>query len=754
MGGQLLDLVDARAAAQLQPSMLGLYVELGLHTNSDAVTDKNSQRYLLMKVLRRLWLSPANWAAFVAYAAAANDAADAADAADTADAGGGGAASAAAWFGEFATTLVKENLFLLDDALGRLADVKKREDEKADEASWNAQSDRLKRDREARLESVRRTAKSFLDLGKASLSALLLLTSESKVGAAFTHVPQRARKMAAMLVEFLRRLSGPDTKAIKVANREKLGWHPRRLLSDTMALLLQCVQLSKGFVDDLTASDNYDLSVLEHARKILADHCQAEFAPTKLDQLGALLTTLRAGTDAASSGDGQTVTERAVAAASHAAAAESAAELLKRVDAAYVEEMRPLAYESISMKNDAETAYEHYYKANITDCPAESIARAKMQRLMRELKKLAGGGGGGSGGDGALPISAEAAIYARIDEDRSDVLKVLISGPADLNDRSRETPYALGLFEFHVFIPPDYPSVPPLVNLQTTGDGMVRFNPNLYSDGKVCLSLLGTWHGEGWTVPTAGQPLSGSTILQVLVSIQSIIMVSKPYFNEPGYADEEGTPAGEERSREYNENIRLAAMRFAMRDTLKRPPRGFEDVVRRHFVLNRPLIERQCAAWLHECIKPQNRAAMEKAYTEILALIDQAEGKGDSSGAGEAEATAEGGQAGESAAPMPVPPPPSVAEEEAMAAAAPATAAAPMPPPSAPTLPTSPPAAASSPSQAAFTARVHELFASFVAAGQDRQEAAAKAMQQAQAEQAVGAAPTPGPSASNDVEMA
>jgi hypothetical protein len=26
----------------------------------------------------------------------------------------------------------------------------------------------------------------------------------------------------------------------------------------------------------------------------------------------------------------------------------------------------------------------------------------------------------------------------------------------------------------------------------------VRFNPNLYSDGKVCLSLLGTWSGPGW----------------------------------------------------------------------------------------------------------------------------------------------------------------------------------------------------------------------------------------------------------------
>jgi len=48
-------------------------------------------------------------------------------------------------------------------------------------------------------------------------------------------------------------------------------------------------------------------------------------------------------------------------------------------------------------------------------------------------------------------------------------------------------------------------------------------NPNLYSDGKVCLSLLGTWHGEGWTPPSASS--SGSTLLQVLAPIQSIIMV-------------------------------------------------------------------------------------------------------------------------------------------------------------------------------------------------------------------------------------
>lgn len=35
-----------------------------------------------------------------------------------------------------------------------------------------------------------------------------------------------------------------------------------------------------------------------------------------------------------------------------------------------------------------------------------------------------------------------------------------------------------------------------MVQLVTTGQGTVRFNPNLYQDGKVCLSVLGTWHGH------------------------------------------------------------------------------------------------------------------------------------------------------------------------------------------------------------------------------------------------------------------
>ncbi len=47
-----------------------------------------------------------------------------------------------------------------------------------------------------------------------------------------------------------------------------------------------------------------------------------------------------------------------------------------------------------------------------------------------------------------------------------------------------------------------------------------RLNPNLYEDGKVCVSLLGTWSGKGtetWTL--------NSNLLQLLVSIQGSLLL-------------------------------------------------------------------------------------------------------------------------------------------------------------------------------------------------------------------------------------
>lgn len=118
-------------------------------------------------------------------------------------------------------------------------------------------------------------------------------------------------------------------------------------------------------------------------------------------------------------------------------------------------------------------------------------------------------------------------VWVRSFEDRLDLMSVLIEGP-------KNTPYEDGLFAFDIQLGHDYPVSPPLCHyISYCSD---RLNPNLYEDGKVCVSLLGTWSGRGSEVWCP----NSSTLLQVIVSIQGLILVDEPYYNEAGYEKQRG----------------------------------------------------------------------------------------------------------------------------------------------------------------------------------------------------------------------
>lgn len=108
---------------------------------------------------------------------------------------------------------------------------------------------------------------------------------------------------------------------------------------------------------------------------------------------------------------------------------------------------------------------DFYYsrQANALLQHKSSVQPGRMKKLISELTMLST----------ALPEG----IYVRHGESRLDAMKVLMVGPVG-------TPYEGGLFEFDLFCPENYPVVAPLVNFKTTGGGRVRFNPNLYEDGK------------------------------------------------------------------------------------------------------------------------------------------------------------------------------------------------------------------------------------------------------------------------------
>jgi ubiquitin-protein ligase len=139
-----------------------------------------------------------------------------------------------------------------------------------------------------------------------------------------------------------------------------------------------------------------------------------------------------------------------------------------------------------------ESLQHHYFIKN------KQSTKLDLKKLFTELTAY----------QSALPVNFGSSLFVRALESRLDLLRVAIIGPED-------TPYSNGIFIFDIWLE-DYPHNPPKV--QFINHGGRRFNPNLYENGKVCLSLLGTWLGPGWI---AGE----STLLQVLISIQSLIFV-------------------------------------------------------------------------------------------------------------------------------------------------------------------------------------------------------------------------------------
>ncbi|KAL6643709.1 hypothetical protein ACP70R_018475 [Stipagrostis hirtigluma subsp. patula] len=178
-------------------------------------------------------------------------------------------------------------------------------------------------------------------------------------------------------------------------------------------------------------------------------------------------------------------------------------------------------------------------------------------------------------------------IFVQAFEDRMDLLRAVMVGASG-------TPYQDGLFFFDLQLPPSYPAVPPLVSYLSFG---LRVNPNLYPSGTVCLSLLSTFDGKGselWS-PEA------SSVLQVIVSIQGLVLTAQPYYNEAGYGAQLGTPEGRRNELPYSENTYLLNLQ-TMLHLLRRPPAGFEAFIRDHFRRRGRHVLRACESYLKGCL--------------------------------------------------------------------------------------------------------------------------------------------------------
>ena len=241
-------------------------------------------------------------------------------------------------------------------------------------------------------------------------------------------------------------------------------------------------------------------------------------------------------------------------------------------------------------------AANHAYQATATQ-EATAASRQRARRVASELASL----------ESDLPVNASSSVFVCADEQQTVLWKALITGPTG-------TPYESGCFLFDIYFPPEYPNRAPLVKLRTTGGGTVRFNPNLYNCGKVCLSLLGTWQGE------KGESWSAeySSILQVLISIQSLIFVDHPFYNEPGY---ESRP-DDNRSNAYSANIMASTVQWAMLDQLRSPPNYFADAIKSHFRERGDAVLETVRRWEKWCTTIKENTSA-KAIKQMLPVLEK-----------------------------------------------------------------------------------------------------------------------------------
>ena len=165
------------------------------------------------------------------------------------------------------------------------------------------------------------------------------------------------------------------------------------------------------------------------------------------------------------------------------------------------------------------------------------ISKDTISRLLKDVKHIF-----------KNPLTENGIYYIH---DDSDMMKgyALIIGPSD-------TPYFGGNYFFEITYPSDYPHSPPKVKYCTNGNN-IRFNPNLYKCGKVCISLLNTWRGDQWT--------SCQSISTVLLTLCTLLC-NNPLLNEPGVLPSHND------IKPYNEIILFSNLDIAVCDIIMKKP--------------------------------------------------------------------------------------------------------------------------------------------------------------------------------------
>ncbi|TPX33649.1 hypothetical protein SmJEL517_g03534 [Synchytrium microbalum] len=141
------------------------------------------------------------------------------------------------FFVKFINLLMNDTTYLLDESLSKLAEIHSLQNAMADTATWAAQPDQQRQEREGTLSQYERQAQSYMALGVETVNMLQYMTAEPDIVQPFME-PGIADRLAAMLDYNLETLVGPKSQELKVRNPEKYRFNPKNLLTKLVEIYM------------------------------------------------------------------------------------------------------------------------------------------------------------------------------------------------------------------------------------------------------------------------------------------------------------------------------------------------------------------------------------------------------------------------------------------------------------------------------------------------------------------------------------
>ncbi|XP_022090328.1 ubiquitin conjugation factor E4 B-like isoform X2 [Acanthaster planci] len=213
------------AINHLVPALMTFYTDVEQTGASSEFYDKFSIRYHISIIFKSLWRLPMHRNAMIKFSGSQSE------------------------FVRFINMLMNDTTFLLDESLACLKRIHEVQEAMKNKEAWSALDQEERQGKIRQLSTDEKQCRSYLTLANETLEMFNYLTKEIKQP--FLR-PELCDRLAAMLNFNLQQLCGPKCNDLKVENRDKYGFQPRRMLDQlaTIYLHLDSEELATALAND------------------------------------------------------------------------------------------------------------------------------------------------------------------------------------------------------------------------------------------------------------------------------------------------------------------------------------------------------------------------------------------------------------------------------------------------------------------------------------------------------------------------